>query len=138
MKDEVQIRQDAEQSTDPRVDLAVQRTELAEDRTVLAWLRTAIGLMGAGVAFDKGTQLLHEQRLAAGNALVDTSHLAGLSLTAISTLLLILVLWQYRSRLRELARIKGVTVPAFSPTVVASVLVILLGIGVFVVLMISN
>jgi Protein of unknown function, DUF481/Domain of unknown function (DUF202) len=51
-------RQSAEQDADPRVDLAVLRSELAEDRTLLAWLRIALALIGAGVAFDKGTQLL--------------------------------------------------------------------------------
>jgi uncharacterized membrane protein YidH (DUF202 family) len=34
----------AERDSDPRVDLAVQRTELAEDRTLLAGIRTTIGL----------------------------------------------------------------------------------------------
>jgi uncharacterized membrane protein YidH (DUF202 family) len=43
-------RQSAEQDADPRVDLAVLRSELAEDRTLLAWLRTALALIGAGVA----------------------------------------------------------------------------------------
>lgn len=134
---EGQIRQAAELS-DPRIDLAVQRTELAEDRTMLAWLRTALGLMGAGVAFDKGTQLLHQQRLAAGTALVQTSHLAGLILTAAATVLLMLVLWQHRSRCMHLARIKGGTFAALPPTTVASVLVIFLGVAAFALLLISN
>jgi len=56
----------AEQSVDPRVDLAVLRSVLAWDRTLLAWVRTVLTLMGAGVAFDKGAQILHEERLAEG------------------------------------------------------------------------
>jgi len=137
MNDE-QNRQPADQSVDPRIVLAIKRTELAEDRTMLAWLRTALALMAAGVAFDKGAQLLHEKRLAAGTALVQSSHLVGLSLTAATTALLILVLFEYRKRHRELARAKGGTVPVLSPISVASVLVILLGIAVLAALIISN
>src|SRR5215831_18139907 len=96
-------RQAAEQQTDPRLDLAVQRTELAEDRTLLAWLRTALGLMGAGAAFDKGARLLHEERLAAGTALIRNSHLVGLSVTGVVSALLVLVLWQHRRKQAELA-----------------------------------
>jgi uncharacterized membrane protein YidH (DUF202 family) len=62
------IREQAERSADPHVDLAVQRTQLACDRTLLAWIRTSFALITAGVAFDKGAQWLHEARLAAGTA----------------------------------------------------------------------
>jgi len=124
-------RQAAEQQADPRIDLAVQRTELAEDRTLLAWLRTALGLMGAGAAFDKGARLLHEERLAAGTALIRNSHLVGLSVTGVVSVLLVLVLWQHRRKQAELARIKGGTALAFPSTTVACVLVILLGVAVF-------
>jgi putative membrane protein len=127
-------RQAAEQDTDPRVDLAVQRTELAEDRTLLAWIRTTIGLMGAGVAFDKGAQFLHEERLASGAAFVKNSHLVGLTLTAASTLLLLFVLLQYRKSMERLSHIKGGAWPGFSPSMLAAVLLILLGIGVFALL----
>jgi putative membrane protein len=131
-------RRTAEQDADPRVDLAVQRTALAEDRTLLAWLRTAIALMGAGVAFDKGTQLLHEERLVRGTALVQNGHVVGRSMTAISTILLLFVLWEHRKTHRELARIKGTRPPGMQTTVIACVLVILLGVSVFVVLLFSN
>jgi len=135
---EEQIRQAAEQSADPRIDLAVQRTELAEDRTLLAWLRTAMALIGTGAAFDKGTQLLHEQRVRAGTALVQGSHFVGLTLTASATLLLILVLWQHRKKHSELAQIRGGAMAVFPPTVWASVAVIFLGIAVFFVLILTN
>src|SRR5271169_3822691 len=87
--------EDADQSVDRRVDLAVLRSELAWDRTLLAWVRTVLTLMGAGVAFDKGAQLLHEARLAAGTAVVQGAHLIGLCLTGVSTLLLPVVCLQY-------------------------------------------
>jgi len=38
------IRQDPEREADPRIDLAIRRTELAEQRTLLAWLRTSLAL----------------------------------------------------------------------------------------------
>jgi putative membrane protein len=123
----------SERELDPRIDLAVRRTELAEQRTLLAWLRTAIALMGAGVAFDKGAQLFHQSRLETGTAIVRNGHLVGLSLTITSTLLLVVVLWQYLKALSNLAKTAGRSGPQFPPTVVATVLVILLGIAVVVV-----
>ena len=41
------IREQTERAADPRVDLAVKRTERAWDRTLLAWLRTTSGLIAA-------------------------------------------------------------------------------------------
>jgi uncharacterized membrane protein YidH (DUF202 family) len=37
-----QLRKEAEQDADPRVDLAVERTEYALERTQLAWIRTVL------------------------------------------------------------------------------------------------
>jgi uncharacterized membrane protein YidH (DUF202 family) len=123
----------SEREMDPRVDLAVRRTELAEQRTLLAWLRTTIALMGAGVAFDKGAQLYHQSKLEAGTAIVRNGHLVGLSLTIASLLLLVVVLWQYLNAISNLAKMAGRVGPRFPPAVVATVLVILLGIAVVVV-----
>lgn len=129
------IREQAERAADPRVDLAVKRTELAWDRTLLAWLRTSSAMMAAGVAFDKGAQLLHEARLAAGTALVRSGHLVGLSLTAASTVLLILVFWQYWKDMRELAAIKGTRPARVPPSLIACALFVLLGVAVFYILL---
>jgi putative membrane protein len=128
----------AEREVDPRIDLAVQRTELAEVRTLLAWLRTSIALMGAGVAFDKGAQFLHQARLEAGTALAHGGHAVGLSLTAVTTVLLTFVLWQHRKNLNVLGGITGHAPQRFQPAAFATVLVILLGIAVFAILFISN
>jgi uncharacterized membrane protein YidH (DUF202 family) len=93
-----------EQEIDPRIDLAVQRTELAWDRTLLAWIRTALSLMASGVAFDKGTQLMHQARLATGTAWVRSGHFSGLTLTGVSTLLLAIVTWNH---MRALVPLRG-------------------------------
>ena len=82
-------------SVDPRVDLAVLRSELAWERTLLAWVRAVLTLIGAGVVFDKGAQLLQEGRPASGTALVVSGHFIGLSLTGVSTVLLLVVCLQY-------------------------------------------
>jgi putative membrane protein len=129
-------RQSAEQQADPRVDLAVLRSELAEDRTLLAWVRTAIAPIGAGVAFDKGTQLFHQDRLLSGTACVRGGHVAGLTITV--SLLLSFVMIQHLSQSSALARLKGVAPPRFLPTAFASFLVMLFGVVVLVVLFISN
>ena len=120
-----------EDAVDPRVDLAIKRTELAWDRTILAWIRTTIALMGAGVAFDKGTELLHQARVLAGTALVQSSHAVGLALTGLSTVLLISVSLQYLRDQRTLARIKGSPASFVTPALLAAIFTILLGCGVF-------
>jgi putative membrane protein len=131
-------KQAGEDAVDPRIDLAVKRTELAWDRTLLAWLRTTSTLIAAGFAFDKGTQWLHEARLAAGTALVRSGHLVGLSLTASSITLLIFVSVQYWRGMRELAAIRGSRVSHLTPPLLANALLVLLGIVLFVVMLPSG
>lgn len=128
----------ASESFDPRIDLAVQRTELAEDRTLLAWVRTNLGLMGAGVAFDKGVRYFHEARLASGAAWVRSGHVVGISFTAASTLLLAIVVWNYLRSVRTLAGMGRRKPPRATPAFVAAVLVVVLGCGVLTILIISN
>ena len=124
-------RKDAEHAADPRVDLAVQRTELALVRTQLSWVRTAIGLMGAGVALDKGLRLLHQARVLSGEALVRNAHSAGLTLTGISTVLLMVVTLDYRQTARWLASLKEVPPRTLPPAIVVSLIGIVLGAIVF-------
>ncbi len=128
----------AEPSVDPRVDLAVLRTQLAWDRTLLSWLRSSLALMGAAVVLDKGAQLLHQARVLAGVAVVRNGHLLGLTLTGVSTVLLSVVCWQYGQGVRALARIEGSKPPRVQPALLASLLVVLLGVGVFLVLLLDQ
>lgn len=123
---------------DPRVYLAVTRTELAWERTLLAWLRTTSAIIAAGFAFDKLTQLLHESRLAAGTALVHGGHVVGLSLTGASTTLLIFVCTQYWRGMHELAAMKGSRPSRFTPALIACGLLVFLGVVLFVVLIPSS
>jgi len=123
---------------DPRVDLAILRSELAWDRTLLAWVRTALSLMAAGVAFDKGIRLLHEARLAAGTALVRSSHFVGISLTSASILLLVIVALKYISTIRMLARLGQRTPPRVTSTLLIAILTVLLGCAALIVLFISD
>jgi uncharacterized membrane protein YidH (DUF202 family) len=92
--------------------------------------------MGAGVAFDKGMQFFHQNRLQEGTAVVR--HIVGLSLTIASVLLLSVVLWEYLKGLSCLAHMKEDIPPRFPPAAVASVLVILLGLALVLVLIISG
>ena len=127
-----------EDAEDPRVHLAAVRTQLAWDRTLLAWIRTTITLMGAGVALDKGTQLLHQANVLAGIAVVRNGHLLGLTLTGIGTGLFVIVCWQYVQSVRVLARITKARPSRFPPALLISMLVILLGCAVFIVLLIDK
>jgi putative membrane protein len=129
------LREETERIVDPRVDLAVQRTELALDRTQLAWARTVIGLMGAGIAVDKGFKFLHQARVLSGEALVRNGHAMGLTLTAISTLLLAIVSWDYLKNARWLASLKRSPSRRLPSALVVSVMVVVLGGIVFAVLL---
>jgi putative membrane protein len=110
-----------------QVDLAVQRTELALDRTQLAWVRTAFTFITAGLAIDKGAEALHEARLLAGTNWVAGSYAVGITLTAASTLFLLVASVLYFQQARALARIKGAEPPWFPLALLISLLVVLLG-----------
>lgn len=123
-----EIRSRVEQATDPRVDLAVQRTELALDRTQLAWVRTAFSFITAGLAIDKGAQALHAARVLAGTNWVNSSHAVGIVLTLLSTIFLIFSSVLYYQQAYTLARLKGITPPRLPLPFLISLLVVLLGI----------
>ena len=120
-------RSTAEQAVDPRVDLAVQRTELALDRTQLAWVRTSFTLITAGFAIDKGAEALHEARVLAGKNWVTGGHAVGITLSAASTLFLLIASALYYQQARALARLKGAEPPWLPLALLISLLVILLG-----------
>ena len=129
---------------DPRTDLAAQRTQLAWDRTLLAWIRTALSLMASGVALDKGIQFLHERRLTAGTAWINQAtwvhgaHIVGISLTAISTLLLAIIAWNHINGVRELAGIRHRNPPRVTVASVGAVIVVIFGCAVVAVLIMSS
>jgi uncharacterized membrane protein YidH (DUF202 family) len=127
MKDEQQIRADAEQNADPRIDLAVDRTIFALIRTQLAWIRTIIGLMTAGLAIDKGFAALHEARLIAGNAWVKNGHFAGMVMTCSGTLLIIIVTVNYIKGMGALNKMKGKQTKLYDPGLMLSLLITLIG-----------
>ena len=122
-----QLRKEAEADTDPRVDLAVERTELALERTQLAWIRTTLTFIGSGIALDKGMEAIHRSRLESGNALVQNAHAIGITLSMGGTILLLITTLYYIKRIRQLLKIKGVRPSSFPPGVLASFLIIILG-----------
>jgi uncharacterized membrane protein YidH (DUF202 family) len=129
MKDSKQelLRKEAELDSDPRVDLAVERTELVLERTQLAWIRTTLTFVATGIALDKGVEAIHQSRLQSGDALFDNAHIIGISLSITATVLLLLVTLFYLRRSRRLASMKGVKPVLFPPGAAASTLIILLG-----------
>jgi putative membrane protein len=132
-----QARKVAEAETDPRVDLAVERTELALERTQLAWIRTTLALLGSGIALDKGLEAMHRARIESGNALVQDAHFLGLSLSIAGTVLMIFTTWYYIRRSRSLANMKGGKPLLVPPGALASFLIILLGLAINFLLWVS-
>ena len=121
------IRQDAERDTDPRVDLAVERTLLAMERTQLAWVRTVIALITAGIAIDKGLSALHQARTASGIAWEKNGHFAGLLLTIGGTTIMILVTVLFILHMQELNKMKGKVSKLPPPGTIISVFICLVG-----------
>ncbi len=128
----------AEIELDAALELALTRTELSFHRTLLAWIRTALTLMAAGVAYDKGFQLWHEARLEEGKAWVRSAHFVGITLTAVSTLLLILVTIDYFMSIRALAASRHRGIAQALPSILAALLVIVLGCSVLTVLVVTS
>jgi uncharacterized membrane protein YidH (DUF202 family) len=130
-------RKEAEQDSDPRVDLAVERTEYALERTQLAWIRTVLSLLGGGIALDKGVEAIHKARIETGNSLVDSAHAIGIALSITGTLLMVITSIFYIRRSQSLAKIKGTKPVRIPPGVLASILIILLGVGISFLLLVS-
>jgi len=122
-----QLRKDAEADTDPRVDLAVERTELALERTQLAWIRTTLTFIASGIALDKGMEAIRANRLESGSAFVQNAHAIGISLSMGGTILLLIITLYYIKRVRRLALMKGAKPVLIPPGVISSSLIILLG-----------
>lgn len=112
---------------DPRVDLAIQRTEWALERTQLSWVRTAFAVISAGLALDKGTEALHEARLLKGANWVEGGHIGGVILSLAASFLLLSATLLYHQRARQLAAAHGRPFSLLQPCVVISWLVVALG-----------
>lgn len=132
-----ELRQQAEKESDPRVDLAVERTELALDRTQLAWIRTVLGFLGSGIALDKGIDAIHKSRVESGDALIQNAHFIGLSLSVSGTVMMIITTWYFIYRSNQLAKMKGGKPYKLHPGAFASCLIILLGLTISFLLWIS-
>jgi len=118
--------------------LAFLRSELALHRTLLAWIRTALALMAAGIAYDKGFRFLHAERLAEGTAWSQNAHVVGITVIGISTVLLALVTVSYFLEIRAIAAARNGGVAKAVPTLLAALLVIVLGCTVLAVLVVTG
>jgi inner membrane protein YidH len=123
MNNEVVNKQLAAQS-DPRVQLAFERTFLAYERTRIAWVRTALALISFGFAIAKVLQYLREQQ--GETATLMSPRAVGLLMIVIGLISLILADWQERRALKVL-RERCPELPAPVSGVMA-VLIALLGV----------
>ena len=87
------------------------RFTLANERTFLAWIRTALGLMTAGLAI---TQLLPEFDFAGGRRLI------GLPLIAVGVVMAITSYWQWQRNERAM-RLEQPLPTSYLPRIVAVV-----------------
>jgi len=91
-----------EETSDPRVDMALQRTEWALERTQLAWVRTSFMMISSGLALDKSLSALSESRLIPDNGWVLGGQIGGVLMAAFATLFLTMATWEYVGRAHEL------------------------------------
>jgi putative membrane protein len=99
MNNEAAQKRSAAQS-DPRVQLAFERTFLAYERTRIAWVRTALALISFGFAIAKILQYLREKH--GETATLMSPRAVGLVMIAIGLVSLILADRQERRGLRAL------------------------------------
>lgn len=127
-----------EKDVDPRIDLAIERTELALERTQLAWVRTSLALLGSGVAIDQLSEVVHRLPMTSARALLDRDHWVGLILAATGMLLTIVSSVQYWRRSWELKRMRGIQPARFDTAMFASLMTLVLGMGLFAALWLGN
>ena len=132
---EMQQIEELEEKADTRVDLAVERTELALERTHLAWIRTTFAMMTAGIAIDKGLEIIHRQRLLTNKALAENGHIIGIMITSFGVVLLLLETFQFVKRSRQLARLRRITSSFFSTNFILAALPIITGIALIYLMM---
>jgi putative membrane protein len=86
--------------SDPRVQLAFERTFLAYERTRIAWVRTALALISFGFVIAKFFQYLREKQGETATMLPPRT--IGLVMITIGLVGLILASWQERRALKAL------------------------------------
>jgi putative membrane protein len=109
------VPEEHDEGTEPDV-----RFSYANERTFLAWIRTALGLITAGLAI---TQLLPPFDFAGGRRLI------GLPLIALGVLVAVLSLWNWRANERAMRRQQPL--PPSPLPVVAAVVVSIVAIAGF-------
>jgi putative membrane protein len=127
MGNEQQIKSNAGQDDDPRIEIAIERTQLAYERTQLAWIRTVLALISVGIAIDKGTEALHEARIAMGEALIKDGHFSGMLLTISGTFMMVLATGIYFKRMKELDHMRGIRRILPYPVFILSSVIIFFG-----------
>ena len=99
MNDQAAQKQSSAQS-DPRVQLAFERTFLAYERTRIAWVRTALALISFGFAIAKVLQYLREKQ--GETATLMSPRAVGLTMIVIGLVSLILAGRQNRLAVKAL------------------------------------
>jgi len=115
---------------DPRVSLALLRTEWALERTQLSWVRFTFSLLSTAFALDKGTAALSEAKVLDGPGWVAATHWGGMGLAMVASLMLAVTTMHYVTRANELVRqFPGVdSRPVSRPALAVSILIISLGV----------
>jgi len=114
--------------TDPRVDLAVERTELALERTQLAWVRTVFGLYTAGIAVDKGVEILRELKALPGQGWVQHAQLLGIALAIMGMIFSGLTTVLFFRRAKALARMRTMGHSFLGAAALLSIIACILGV----------
>ena len=110
--------------------LAIQRTVMAADRTLMAWIRTALSMISFGFTIYKVVQGFQE----AGNITAQgiDGHLAGLILSGLGTICIIVGMVEYCMILKDIRKHHAMTHWRYS--LLIAFVVLLIGITIFIVI----
>ena len=107
-------------------DLGEMRTIMAADRTLMAWVRTALSMLSFGFTIYKVLQSLEETGKSIHH---QAPQKAGLFLTAMGVLALVLGTFQYWMTLRDLKKLDNFWTGR--PTLIMAMILSMLGVFLF-------
>ena len=111
-----------------RTDMATTRTLMAADRTLMAWVRTALSMLSFGFTIYKVLQGFQES----GSSRVvkdDFPRVAGLFLTGMGTLAIVMGTIEYWQTLKELRMLQNLDLAR--PSLVMALLISVMGLFLF-------
>ncbi len=118
------------------VELAKKRNRDAAERTLMAWIRTSLSLISFGFGIDRVVAALRNANPSINP--IRLSRILGLSFIAVGVFALMIAIIQHRAELKRIRRIGYMYTPNTSLSIVVAIALIVIGLGAFIGIIISN